>query len=269
MKYTLGFIGTGNMGGALATAVKNGNDDFSALLADSDAKKAEALADKLGCDSGDIKTVAAECEYIFLGVKPQALKNVFDEIAPVLAGRNDCFVLVSMAAGVGMDKIAAMSGGDYPIIRIMPNIAAAVGEAMILCTANDNTTKAEVEQFRSLMSKAGIIDMLDEKLFDAGCALSGSGPAFVFMFIEALADGGVACGLTRDKALNFAVQTVVGSAKLLQETKEHPAALKDAVCSPAGTTIGGVAALENGGFRAATINAVKAAYNRSVELGKQ
>lgn len=268
MKYTFGFIGTGNMGGALATAAKNGNGDFSALLADSDTKKAAALADKLGCDSGDIKQVAAECEYIFLGVKPQMLKTVFDEIAPVLSERKDRFVLVSMAAGVKTDKIAAMSGGDYPIIRIMPNIAASVGEAMILCTANEIATKAEIERFRSLMSKAGIIDMLDEKLFDAGCALSGSGPAFVFMFIEALADGGVACGLMRDKAINLAVQTVVGSAKLLQQTKEHPAALKDAVCSPAGTTIEGVAALENGGLRAATVNAVKAAYNRSVELGK-
>ena len=196
------------------------------------------------------------------------LKTVFDEIAPVLSERKDRFVLVSMAAGVKTDKIAAMSGGDYPIIRIMPNIAASVGEAMILCTANEIATKAEIERFRSLMSKAGIIDMLDEKLFDAGCALSGSGPAFVFMFIEALADGGVACGLMRDKAINLAVQTVVGSAKLLQQTKEHPAALKDAVCSPAGTTIEGVAALENGGLRAATVNAVKAAYNRSVELGK-
>ena len=134
----------------------------------------------------------------------------------------------------------------------------------------DTTIKDFPERVNTLrrMYLDGKITELDEKMFDAGCALSGSGPAYVFMFIEALADGAVACGLPRDKAVDFAVQTVLGSAKLMQETGRHPGDLKDSVCSPAGTTIAGVGALENGGFRAATIDAVKAAYNRSIELGK-
>lgn len=268
MKYTFGFIGTGNMGGALAAAAKKGSSQFSALLADSNAEKAAALAKELCCNSGDVTTVAAECKYIFLGVKPQIMHTLLDEIAPILAKRNDRFVLVSMAAGVSMAKITDMLRNDYPVIRIMPNVAASVGEAMILCTANSQVQDDELDEFRSLMAGAGRIDMLDEKLFDAGCALSGSGPAYVFMFIEALADGAVACGLPRAQALDFAVQTVLGSARLIKETGRHPAELKDAVCSPAGTTIAGVSALESADFRAAAINAVKAAYNRSIELGK-
>ena len=205
MNYTFGFIGVGNMGGALASAAKNGNADFSAILSDVITEKAEMLANKLGCVSGDVKTVAKTAKYIFLGVKPQVIGAVIDEISPILDARDDRFVLVSMAAGVAIDKI---SRGKYPVIRIMPNIAAFVGEAMILCAKNDLVTDGEVAEFNRLMSESGKITELDEKLFDAGCALSGSGPAYVFMFIEALADGAVACGLPRDKALDFATQTV-------------------------------------------------------------
>ncbi len=265
MNYTFGFIGVGNMGGALAAAAKKGNTEFSAILADMNTEKAASLAAELGCASGDTKSVAETAKYIFLGVKPQIIGAVLDEISPVLDNRTDRFVLVSMAAGVAMDKISC---GKYPVIRIMPNVAAAVGEAMVLSAKNGFVTDEEMTEFNGLMAKAGKLSELDERLFDAGCALSGSGPAYVFMFIEALADGAVACGLAREKALDFAVQTVLGSAKLMQETGRHPGDLKDSVCSPAGTTIAGVGALENGGFRAATIDAVKAAYNRSIELGK-
>ena len=269
MNYTFGFIGTGNMGGALAVAAQKGNDKFSALLADANSEKAADLANKLGCDSGEVKAVAKECKYIFLGVKPQIMSLVINEIIPVLKEREDRFVLVSMAAGISMSKISDMLGEDCPIIRIMPNVAAAAGEGMILYTANGLVTDDEKAEFVSLMKCAGRFELLDESLFDAGCALSGSGPAFVFMFIEALADGAVSCGLPRAQALSLAAQTVLGSAKLMQETGRHPADLKDSVCSPAGTTIAGVSALENADFRAAAIKAVKAAYNRSIELGKQ
>lgn len=268
MKYTFGFIGVGNMGGALACAAKRDGEPFSALLADLNTAHAAALAEKLSCDSGSSADAAQNSKYIFLGVKPQVMENMLREISPILAARKDRFVLVTMAAGLSMEKIAVMSGGKYPIIRIMPNVAASVGEAMILCAANQLVTAEETDEFMRLMSGAGRIDMLDEKLFDAGCALSGSGPAYVFMFMEALADGGVACGLPRAKALEYAAQTLIGSAKLMLQSGRHPGELKDAVCSPAGTTVAGVAALENDGFRAAAIDAVKAAYNRSVELGK-
>ncbi len=268
MKYTFGFIGTGNMGSALATAAKNGNAEFSALLADNSGQKAADLASRLGCHSGDSNEVAQSCKYIFLGVKPQVMAELIDQIGPTLESRNDRFVLVTMAAGVSMAKISAMLGKDFPIIRIMPNVAASVGEGMILCTANDSVSAEERDEFCSLMSKAGSFEMLDEQLFDAGCALSGSGPAFVFMFIEALADGAAECGLERETALRLAAQTLVGSAKLLQETGREPDDLKLSVCSPKGTTVEGVAALEDARFKSIVMSAVRAAYNRSIELGK-
>ncbi len=255
------------MGGALARAVRKNADGKDILLANKDAEAAEKLAAELGSTVGDNVCVAKSCKYIFLGVKPQVLPVVLEEIAPVLSSRKDRYILVSMAAGVKIEKIAA-AVGECPIIRIMPNVAASVGESMVLLTSNGAVEKEELEEFRSAMQGAGRINEIGEEQMDAGCALSGSGPAFVFMFIEALSDGGVACGLTRDKALEFAAQTVLGSAKLMLESGQHPAALKDAVCSPAGTTVAGVAALENAGFRAAAINAVKAAYERSRELGK-
>lgn len=266
--YKFGFIGTGNMGGALARAVRKNVSGNEILLANKDTASLSKTASELGCKTGGNCDVAAECKYIFLGVKPQVLPDVLAEIAPVLKNRADRYVLVSMAAGVKIESISNAVGVKCPVIRIMPNVAASVGESMVLLSSNEYTDKSELDEFLNAMRGAGRINEIDEKLMDAGCALSGSGPAFVFMFIEALSDGGVACGLPRDKALEFAAQTVLGAARLMLEEGRHPAELKDAVCSPGGTTIAGVGALEAAGFRAAAIEAVKAAYNRSCELGK-
>lgn len=268
MNRTFGFIGAGNMGGALARAVAKAADPADITLADQCVEKAAALAGELGCSTADTAAVAQNCGYIFLGVKPQVMEAALGQIAPVLAARKDGFVLVSMAAGVAIKDIRRMAGGDYPVIRIMPNIPASVGGGVILYDTTDNVTTDAENYFQESMRFAGLVDKLPEKLIDAGSALSGCGPAFVSMFVEALADGAVACGLPRDKALRYAAQTVKGSAAMLLEKNMHPATLKDAVCSPGGSTIAGVQALEEGGFRGNTMDAVTYAYQRTLELGK-
>ena len=267
-KYNFGFIGTGNMGGALARAAVKNIPPKRIILANRTAAKAEALAAGLGCVAGDNETVAAKSEFIFLGVKPQMMADMLAGIAPVLARRRDRFLLVSMAAGLTMDQIRTMAGGDYPVLRIMPNTPAALGCGMILLAADERITEEDREIFLEGMAAAGRFDELSENLIDAGSAVSGCGPAFAYMFVEALADGGVAAGLPRAKAQEYAAQMLLGSARMVLESGQHPGALKDAVCSPGGSTIMGVKALEDGGFRAAAINAVLEACRRTKELGK-
>ena len=268
MNYRFGFIGAGNMGGALARAVAKAVDPGVMVLADQCVEKAQELAKELGCHTADSLAVAQSCEYIFLGVKPQVMENALGQIAPVLAARTDAFVLVSMAAGVSIADIRKMAGKDYPVIRIMPNIPASVGCGTILYDTTDTVSQEQETFFRESLGHAGLVDKLPEGLIDAGSALSGCGPAFVSMFVEALADGAVACGLPRDKAMAYAAQTVMGSAQMLLHKQMHPGQLKDAVCSPGGSTIAGVAALEEGGFRGSAMDAVISAYYRTLELGK-
>ena len=263
-----GFIGTGNMGGALAKAAAKKLCGEDILLANRTRKKAEVMAESLGCAATDNCQVAAECKYIFLGVKPQMMAGMLAGIAPTLAARTDRFVLVSMAAGLTMEAICGMAGGQYPVIRLMPNTPADIGEGMTLYAVNELVTEEELAEFLEVMSGAGRFDRLEEKLIDAGSAVSGCGPAFAYLMIEALADGGVACGLPRAKAMEYASQMMAGAAKMVLATGKHPGELKDAVCSPGGSTIAGVRALEEAGFRAAGINAVIAAYEKTKELGK-
>lgn len=268
MNKKIGFIGCGNMGGALAIASANSVGGSFVYVSDADNEKVKAFAEKNNVNVSAVKEVAENCDIIFLGVKPQVLKFVCSELAPVFKARKDRFVIVSMAAGVKLCDLEEMCEGDFPIIRIMPNIPASVGAGMILYTGNKNVTAEDFGDFTKALEKAGVLDNIEEAKIDAASAISGCGPAFVFMFIEALADGGVKCGLPRDKALLYAAETLFGSAKMVIDTNEHPGKLKDAVCSPAGSTIEGVNALENGSFRADVMNAVDKAYKRTVELGK-
>ena len=263
MKY--GFIGCGNMGGAIARALSKTTNEI--MICDRSGK-AKALADALGCRRAAVSEVAQQCSTIFLGVKPQVMGAMLQEIAPVLSARKSRFVLVSMAAGVAAADIQKMAGSNYPVIRIMPNMPVSAGSGVILYDTTDNVSEEEAAAFCQSMRFAGIVDHLPEKLIDAASALSGCGPAFVSLFVEALADGAVACGLPRDKALLYATGTVKGTAAMLLESGMHPAQLKDAVCSPGGTTIAGVKALEKVGLRGSVIGAVKAAYDRTLELGK-
>ena len=263
----IGFIGCGNMGGAIARAVCKTADPSRVYLADADTAKAAALADELGCNTAGSDAVFSGCEMIFLGVKPQMMPAVLQQAAPTLQQRTDRFVLVTMAAGLSIQRIRQLAGGDYPTIRIMPNTPVFLGEGMIQY-CGDGVTDEELRDFRSVMRAAGRLDELSEHLIDASSAVSGCGPAYAYQFIEALADGGVACGLPRAKAMEYAAQMLLGTAKMVLETGKHPGELKDAVCSPGGSTIQGVRVLEQHGMRGAVMDAVIAACEKNKELGK-
>ena len=262
----IGFIGTGNMGGAIARAVKVTAEKEQIYLSDAYVASAENLAKKIpGAFVSTNEEIAGQCELIFLGVKPQVLPDVLEEIAPILAERKDRFVLVTMAAGTPIDKIMDYTAEFYPVIRIMPNTPVTIGKGVVEYCGR-NVTDEELEAFRTLLAASGRVVPLPENLIDAASALAGCGPAFVYMFIEALADGAVACGLPRKAAIEYAAAVVEGSAKMVLETGAHPGELKDAVCSPGGTTIQGVRALEDAGFRGAVMEAVIAAYEKTLEL---
>ena len=264
--HTFSFIGTGNMRSALARAAAKALPPEQLLLSNRTPGKAEALAGELRCAAAPVLQAARDGKYIFLGVKPQMMGEMLGGIAPVLAERKDRFILVTMAAGLSMADIQAMAGGDYPVLRIMPNTPCSIGEGMVLYTCGPGVTEDEERVFLEAMGGAGRFSAIPEKLMDAGSAVAGCGPAFVDLFIEALADGGVACGLPRAQALEFAAQMVAGSARLLLESGKHPGVLKDAVCSPGGTTIQGVRKLEEAGFRGAVMDAVIAAWEKNGNL---
>ena len=235
------------------------------LLANRTPAKAQALADQLGCQATDNQTVAARCELIFLGVKPQMMAGLAKKLAGDIAGSDAIFV--SMLAGTSLDRLAELLGAEKKIIRIMRNTPCAVGKGLTLVSANSRVTAEELADFKALMAESGLLDDLPEHLIDAASAVSGCGPAYAYMFVEALADGAVKCGVPRAKAIRYAAQMLLGSAELVLESGQHPGALKDAVCSPGGSTIAGVAALEDRGFRGAAMAAVEVSYKRTKELG--
>ena len=263
-----GFIGTGNMGGALAMAAAKAVPGRNILLSNRTQAKAAALAEKLNAVATDNRDCAAKADFLFLGVKPQMMAGMLGDIRPVLKARQRPCVLVSMAAGLSIETIRAMAGVDFPVIRIQPNTPVAIGQGVVLCCP-DGVDGEALSIFKSAMSGAGLLDFIDENLIDAGSVVCGCGPAFASMFIEALADGGVACGLPRAKAQAYAAQMLLGTAELALRSGRHPGAMKDAVCSPGGSTIQGVRALENGGFRAAAFEAVIRAYEKTLEMGKR
>ncbi len=262
MKY--GFIGCGSMGGAIASRLCQSTKD----IAVSDRSgKAKALAATLGIAYSDNVGIATNCDCIFLAVKPQMLRDVLKPLRPMLALRKP--LLVSMAAGVELSAVREMAGCALPVIRIMPNTPTAVGMGVIPYCRNELVREPDLAEWIVDMQPCGLLNPLEERLMDAASALSGSGPAYFYMMIDALADGAAACGMPKAKALEYAARTAAGAAQMLLETKRHPAELKDAVCSPAGSTLAGVQALERAGFRAAVTDCVVAAYQRNKELGKQ
>ena len=269
---TIVCIGSGNMGAALMKGAcsNNGVTNSNIFFTDVDTKKAGALAADLKANviESNIEAVK-KGDFIFLAVKPQVLSQVLAEISAAVKERlNSGFppVFVSMAAGWSIAKIKAAAGEKLPVARIMPNTPALIGKGMIALAASPEVSAEKISELKKMLEGAGIVDILDENYMNAATGLSGSGPAFVYMFIEALADGGVRAGLPRDKALRYAAQTVFGSAAMVQETGKHPGELKDMVTSPGGTTIAGLAALEDGAFRSSVIKAVEAAWKRAGEL---
>ena len=228
-----GFIGCGNMGGALATAARKQLPGSNILLANRTPEKAQALAEKLGARAVDNAQAAAESDYLFLGVKPQMMADMLAGIRGALVDRDAPCVLVTMAAGLTMEQIRQMAGVDFPVIRIMPNTPASIGQGMMLCCPRRRERWTWWRPSRTSWPARACWTLCDEDLMDAGSAVSGCGPAFAALFLEALADGGVACGLPRAKAQAYAAQMLLGTAALCLQTGSTPAPSRTRCALPA------------------------------------
>ena len=255
MKYKVGFIGCGNMASAIIGGLKAhaGIDASEIIAADASEAAREKAKETLSiCTTASNTEVSTQADVLFLSVKPQYYETVIAEIQPTLpAGQ----IIVTIAPG----KTLAWLGerlGDVKIVRTMPNTPALVGEGITGVCKNNLVTEDEFAYVLKLLSSFGLAEAIPESLMDAVVSVSGSSPAYVFLFIEAMADAAVADGMPRAQAYKFAAQAVLGSAKMVLETGKHPAELKDMVCSPAGTTIEAVRVLEEKGFRGAVMDAM-------------
>ncbi len=264
----IGFLGAGKMATALArgwlraglAAVEN------TVASDPLAQARHAFAAETEVrTTADNREVVESSELLVLAVKPQAMPSLLKEIRPVVTSRH---LVVSIAAGITLKQMADGLGADRRLVRVMPNTPCLVGASASAYAAGETATAEDAALVDHLLNAVGVAFRLPEHLLDAVTGLSGSGPAFVYVVIEALSDGGVRMGLPRDVATALAAQTAFGAARIVLETKAHPGVLKDAVASPGGTTIAGLHALERGGLRAALMDAVEAATRRSMELGK-
>ena len=264
-----GFIGVGNMGGALASAVCKKIDPKEVMLADHLAEKAEKLAAEYGAVVSDNATIAAECKYIFLGVKPQMMAGLLAEIAPILKTRSHGdFILVTMAAGLSISTIEYMCGWALPVIRIMPNTPVSVGEGMIIVSSNEFISDEEFATFYDALSLAGKFDKIKEKYLDAASVISGCGPAFMYMFMESLVSAGKKLGLSDESARFYAEQTMRGAATLAASSELSLEQLRVNVCSPGGSTIEGVKVFEERELSDTVFEALKASYIRTKELAR-
>lgn len=261
MSKSIGFIGAGNMGGAIMGGIAGKGLFDTVFVFDKNVDAANAAKEKYGAMSADIN-VAASADVVLLAVKPNVLFSVINEVKDVV--RDDA-VIVSIAAGQSIEKIEQAFGRKIKLMRVMPNTPALVGEAMSALSPNGllSEDKAATDGIVKIFEGLGKAEIVPEKLMDAVTGVSGSSPAYVFMFIEALADAAVAAGMPRAQSYTFAAQSVLGSAKMVLETGTHPAVLKDMVCSPGGTTIDAVKVLEEKGLRGAVMDAVAACVEKS------
>jgi len=265
----IAFIGAGNMAEAMLRGLLHADAIAAKSITAADRredrlavlKKAYGIKTTL-----DNKAAASVAGIIVLSVKPQILPQILDEIADSIKSET---LVISIAAGVSLKIIHKHLGSDIHVCRAMPNMPALVGAGATAFCAGQQVTQAQLSQAEAIFEAVGIVTQLDESLLDAVTGLSGSGPAYVFMIVEALSDAGVKVGLPRYQAQRLAAQTLLGSAKMLIETGKHPGVLKDQVTSPAGTAIAGLHTLEEGGLRTTLINAVTAATKRSKDLGGQ
>ncbi|GAA0675515.1 MULTISPECIES: pyrroline-5-carboxylate reductase [Clostridium] len=267
MNKTIGFIGCGNMAGAIIGGlVSSGKVKGENVIAsDGFSKGLENCKKKYGIRTSlnDNLTVAREADILFLAVKPNVYFNVIDEI------KNDIkenVVIVTIAAAISMDSVKAGFGKEIKIVRTMPNTAAMIGESMTVACKNSLVTEEEMNEVMELLKSFGKAEFLEEKLMEAVIAVNGSSPAYIYMFLEAMGDGGVLAGIPRDKAYKMAAQAMIGSAKMLLETGKHPGELKDMVCSPAGTTIEAVYSLEKNNFRGTIIEAMEKCTEKSNQM---
>jgi len=265
---TICFLGAGNMAEALVKGLLGAGaaEAREIICADVRADRGPELSSRYGVRfTGDNLAAVREAGLVVLSVKPQSLDALLEEVAPAVDGSK---LVVSIAAGVPIGAIARRLPAGTRIVRAMPNTPALVGAGATALAAGDGATEADLAQARALFDAVGRTAVVGEGLLDAVTGLSGSGPAYVFIIIEALADAGVKAGLPRATALELSAQTVLGAARMVIELGEHPGRLKDQVTSPGGTTIAGVYALEAGGLRKALFDAVEAATRRSQELGR-
>ncbi len=267
-RYRLGVIGVGMMGGALVRGALQARvlKSFEVIAFDADAERLQQVCDETGiAAASDNVEVVQSSKAILVAVKPQIAAEV---LAPLRKLWTRTHLLISIMAGVSIDRIQQMTNAELAVARVMPNILCTVGAAASAVAFSSQVTQRQRQLVMRLLEAVGIVEEVEERLMDAVTGLSGSGPGFGAVVAEALADGGVAAGLPRDQAMRLAAQVLLGVGKYLLETGEHPGRLKDRVCSPAGTTITGIQALESRGLRAALIQAVVEAAKRSKELGK-
>lgn len=266
MAKTIGFFGTGNMGKAMIRGLveTKSYQPENIWIYDVYQPAMTALTEELNVSAAtDPKELIQNSQLIIFAVKPYVLPNLLTELKPTLTKEK---IIVSIAAGVTIETIEKALSTDYKIIRAMPNTPALVGEGMAAFCRNQQITDEETELVAAVFNSFGKCEVVEEKLMSAVVSLSGSGPAYVYIFIEALADAAVLEGMPRNQAYKFAAQTVLGSAQMVLETGKHPGELKDMVTSPAGTTIAAVKSLEDHHFRSAVMNAVQAAAKRDKEM---
>jgi pyrroline-5-carboxylate reductase len=265
IKGTVGFIGAGKMATAIASGLlKNGWDKNKLGAYDVSVRAGAQFAAKTGIKTASSLAAVTGAEAIIIAVKPQNLRDALENTAGLIADK----LLISIVAGIKIESLKKFSGAKR-LVRVMPNTPALIGEGMSAYCTSSGVTARDRRTAEAILGAIGLVVKVEEKQMDVVTGLSGSGPAYVFDFIQALADGGVNGGLSRELALKLAVQTVSGAARLVQVTGEHPGVLKDMVTSPGGTTSRGLAVLEDGAFRGLVAAAVLAAAERAEELGRK
>lgn len=275
MTTTIAFLGCGHMGSILARAAAKALPAQNIRLTDYSSQKAAALAAELGARHAASNLQAiADSRFIVLAMKPQQIPAVLTELAPAIQkalAQGEAKVLVSIAAGVTLQTLQTLSQCDaaqLPVVRLMPNTPCSIGHGQILAAIHDEAAQAPLAEISQCLQAVGSISSIDEAHMNAATIVSASAPAFGYLFIEALADGGVRAGLSRQDATQFAARAIKGAAEMILQSGQSPGTLKDAVCSPAGTTIAGIAALEQYGLRHATIEAVAQAVARAEALSR-
>lgn len=263
--YKFGFIGIGNMGYAILKGLlkEHSEDEFG--FYDISKSRAELIEEELGISpSRSMESLVQNSKYLVLAVKPQIYGNVIDSIKDYLT---DEHIVISIAPGIDIASMKKGFGENTRIIRSMPNTPALVGEGMsVISLSDDSYSDDEIREIKNIFLSFGQMEVIEEKYMDAIVPISGSSPAYIYVLIEAMADAGVSMGLPRKLAYKLASQSVVGAGKMVLETETHPGELKDAVCSPGGTTIEAVTTLEEKGFRSSVIEAMKSAYMKTKKL---
>lgn len=262
----IGFIGCGAMGSALIRGMvqSGGVNPETVFIFDLNKERQESLAKELNVNSAEnYKELVSSCNYIFISVKPQDSEGLLYSIKPDI---NENHIIISIAAGITIGYMESCLFPDSKIVRLMPNTPCLIGEGTIVVSTGDAVSDLEYEVVDEMLKPLGLTIRVPESLMDAATGLSGTGPAYVFLFIETMIDAGVAVGIRRDVASKMVIQNVIGSARLMQENTNHPAELRNTVTSPAGTTSAAMQVLEERGFRSCLVKAVIEASHRSEQL---